>query len=233
MKKFGLVGYPLGHSFSKGYFQQKFQTENILDCQYDNYSIETLTQIPANLSGFNVTIPHKQNIMPLLKSIDDAAVQIGAVNCVDVNLRGYNTDAIGFEQSLLAMIGEQRPRALVFGTGGASRAVVYVLKRLSIEYIHISRSGQTRYDNLSAETIKSHKLIINTTPLGMYPKTDAAPEIDYNLIGEGHYLYDLVYNPAETKFLREGRVRGAWVKNGLEMLYLQADAAWKIWNSKF
>lgn len=230
MKKFGLIGYPLGHSFSKRYFTKKFEADAVTDCRYDNYEIEDLTELPKGLSGFNVTIPHKQHVMPLLLSIDPAAAKVGAVNCVDCNLRGYNTDVIGFERSLLGLIRGERPSALVLGTGGAARAVVYVLNRLNIEYIQISRSGKVRYDNLSKQTVDEHKLIINTTPLGMYPNIEKAPELPYDSISTGHYLYDLVYNPSETRFLHEGRLRGAWVKNGIEMLNEQAEAAWEIWN---
>lgn len=233
MKKFGLIGYPLGHSFSKGFFLQKFRSEMLENYSYDNYEVETLTAIPTGLDGFNVTIPHKQNIIPLLSSIDSAAERIGAVNCVDRNLRGYNTDVIGFEISLLGLIGNDRPRALVLGTGGAARAVCYVLNKLEIDYIQVSRSGVQRYDNLTNQQIADHHLIINTTPLGMYPKIDSAAELNYDMISRNHYLYDLVYNPAETLFLHQGRVRGAWVKNGVEMLREQALAAWRIWNSEF
>lgn len=230
MRRFGLIGFPLGHSFSKGYFEAKFVREGVADCRYDNYEIEHLTAIPQGLAGFNVTIPHKQNIIPLLKNTDAAALKIGAVNCVDRNLCGYNTDVIGFEKSLLQLLSGDRPRALVLGTGGASKAVVFVLEKLEIEFLQVSRQGSLTYDNLDTESVRSHKLIINTTPLGMYPKTDAAPKLPYEAIGSGHYLYDLVYNPAETRFMHEGRVRGALVKNGIEMLRGQAEAAWEIWN---
>lgn len=230
MKKFGLIGFPLGHSFSKNYFEQKFIREVISDCSYDNYEIEQLSEIPAGLTGFNVTIPHKQHIIPLLRSIDAAAEQVGAVNTVDRNLCGYNTDVIGFEQSLLQLIGNDRPCALVLGTGGAAKAVTYVLRKLGIDYRQISRTGALTYHTLSDDMIRNHKLIINTTPVGMFPQIDAAPELNYEAIQSGHYLYDLVYNPAETRFMREGRIRGAWVKNGLEMLQSQAEAAWHIWN---
>lgn len=230
MRRFGLIGYPLGHSFSKGYFERKFRDEDISDCSYGNYEIEKLTEIPNDLCGFSVTIPHKQNIIPLLQSLDDAARKIGAVNCVDRNLCGYNTDAIGFELSLLSLIGNARPLALVLGTGGAAKAVVYVLEKLGVDYLQISRSGEYRYDNLTAQVLADRKLIINTTPLGMHPKVETLPQLPYEAIGSGHYLYDVVYNPAETAFMRQGRMRGAWVKNGIEMLRLQAEAAWEIWN---
>lgn len=229
MKKYGLIGYPLGHSFSKAYFDKKFSTLGV-HCQYNNYAIETLDTLPRGLDGFSVTLPHKQNVMPLLDSLDQAAAQIGAVNCVDKNLRGYNTDVIGFAKSLLGLIGEARPDALVLGTGGASLAVKYVLDNLNIDYYTVSRGGDLRYDNLTKEMVSECKLIINTTPLGMFPDVDNAPAIPYEAIGAEHYMFDLVYNPAKTLFLSEGLRRGAFCKSGIEMLVEQAEAAWEIWN---
>lgn len=230
MKRFGLLGFPLGHSFSKSFFEKKFASENLTDCRYDNYEIELLATLPNGLSGMNVTIPHKQTVIPLLRSIDPVALAVGAVNCVDHNLRGYNTDVIGFSKSLQHLIGTERPRALVLGTGGAARAVAYVLSELGIEFRYVSRSGELNYDNLSSEIVAEHRLIINTSPVGMFPNISGTPNLPYDALGEDHYLFDLVYNPAQTRFLYEGRVRGAWVKSGVEMLYEQAEAAWEIWN---
>lgn len=220
---FGLLGYPLGHSFSKPWFEDH-------GFRYTNFQYESVEQFlsnkPSDLDGFNVTIPHKVNIIPFLSQIDRAAAEVGAVNCVkilkDKTLKGYNTDIIGFEESLIDMIGEGfDSRAAVLGSGGASKAVCYVLKKLSIPYTVVSRADNG-YQNFD---IRSVRLIINTTPLGMSPNTDTAPDIDYSKIEADYFLYDLVYNPAQTKFMREGRVRGATVKNGLAMLHSQAQAA--------
>lgn len=223
MGYFGLVGYPLGHSFSKPWFEARGH-------RYDNFACQTLDQfieaIPSELQGFNVTIPHKQAIIPYLSQIDPAAQEVGAVNCVKIlaskKLEGFNTDILGFERSLTNMIGGNFDhRAAVLGSGGASKAVCYVLRKLKIDYQIITRSD----DGYSKFEIQRYRLIVNTTPLGMFPKVDAAPAIDYSKIDNTYYLYDLVYNPAQTKFLEEGRKRGAVVKNGLEMLNIQAQEA--------
>lgn len=235
MRKFGLVGYPLGHSFSRGFFERKFRRENLTDCTYENFEIEHLEQLPRGLDGFNVTIPHKQTVIRMLESLDEAAATIGAVNCVDRNMRGFNTDVLGFEKSLTGMLEGQRPAALVLGTGGASRAVRYVLDKLGMQYTQVSRvarrgHGVISYDELTSEVLDSHRLIINTTPLGMSPHTSEAPRLDYTVLGNEHFVFDLVYNPAETMLLRLARRRGATVKNGYEMLVEQAEQAWRIWN---
>lgn len=222
MHRFGLLGYPLGHSFSKRWFEDR-------GYRYDNFEYASVADFlrdkPSDLEGFNVTIPHKQSIMAFLDDVDSAAADIGAVNCVTVaadgSMKGYNTDYIGFEQSLLSMIGAERPLAAVLGSGGASKAVCYVLRRLGIDYQVISRAD----DGYSKFKIQNSKLIINTTPLGMYPNVDNAPKIDYEAIDSSYFLYDLVYNPVQTEFLRRGRLRGARVINGLPMLYCQAQAA--------
>lgn len=242
MKRYGLVGYPLGHSFSKNYFEAKFLREGITDCSFENFQIENLDHlremIGGDVKGFSVTIPHKRAIMPLLSAIDPAAAAAGAVNCVkclaDGRWEGYNTDITGFEVSLAGMLDGARPRALIFGTGGASAAVKYVLQKLGIEYVEVSRRKSAvavAYGEVDRKMMESHELLINTTPLGMCPAADAAVDIPYDALTGGHYLYDLVYNPAETLFLCLGRRHGARVKNGLEMLTLQAEAAWSIWNS--
>lgn len=236
MRKFGLIGYPLGHSFSAKYFAEKFRAEGISDCRYDNYPIDNVSKFPAEIDGFNVTIPYKELIITHLDTLSEEAAQIGAVNCVCNRggiLTGYNTDAYGFETALLELIATSRPKALVLGTGGAAKAVCYVLRKLGIPYIIVSRTatdGRITYDDLSPETIAANRLIINTTPLGTYPKTEAKPDIPYSAIGPRHMLFDLVYNPSETAFLREGRLRGASIKNGYRMLVMQAEKAWEIWN---
>ncbi len=246
MKQYGLLGYPLGHSFSKGYFSDKFTKENI-DATFVNYEIppEELSSLRGlyennkDLSGTTVTIPHKQSVMPLLDEIDQAAEVIGAVNVVKpirrngvLSLVGYNTDCIGFEQSLLPLLPKGEIKALVLGTGGASKAVVYVLDKLSIPYKLVSRAASDNsisYDQVDESMLSEHLLIINTTPLGMYPKIDTLPQIPYSAATKDHLFYDLVYNPAETAFMKEASKYGASTKNGLEMLHLQAEAAWSIW----
>lgn len=246
MKCLALIGYPLSHSFSKGYFTEKFQQLGIADqWQYDNFSIETIEKLLdilrgySNLVGLNVTIPYKEAVLPFLHEIDPQAAAIGAVNCIKITngkLKGYNTDAIGFEKSLLGLIGE-RPtydfKALILGTGGAAKAVGFSLKKLGIPYVFVSRKAKEdvlSYENLDAELLKTHRLIINTTPLGMSPHTEGCPPIPYQLIDNQFFMYDLIYNPKETTFLRRGREQGAAIKAGLDMLYLQAEAGWAIWN---
>lgn len=247
-RRYGLVGYPLGHSFSARYFTERFASQGI-DAKYDNYPIESVEQLratlPGDICGFNVTIPHKQNIIPLLSEIDPEAQSVGAVNCVrvmpDGMLKGYNTDVYGFEYSLRRMLESRTVRneplaALVLGSGGASRAVEYVLRKMNIKYITVSRTphadNQLSYSDLSADVIATHKLIINATPLGTTPRTDLSPELQYTALGQDHYLYDLVYNPALTRFLDNGRKQGAHLKSGLEMLILQAERSWEIWNEQ-
>lgn len=247
MRRFGLIGSPLTHSFSERYFADRFAREHISDCRYDNYQIEDLgdqgallrAALPSDIQGFNVTIPHKQTIIPLLASIEAEAESVGAVNCVKVTsqgcYRGYNTDVYGFEGALLGMLGPaNRPEAMVLGTGGAAKAVCHVLTKLGMSYISVSRTPASdaalSYEALTPAVLQQHRLIVNTTPRGMYPHTDASPLLPYDSIGQGHYLFDLIYNPAETLFLKQGRRRGAVVKNGLEMLILQAERSWDIWN---
>lgn len=246
MKRYGLVGFPLGHSFSAGYFAEKFAAEGLTGtCSYENFPVERIDDLraalPADIRGFNVTIPHKRNILPLLAAIDPEAREVGAVNCVrvlsDGTYCGYNTDVYGFEVSLREMLGgELSLRALVLGTGGAAQAVCHVLRKLGIEYLSVSRTvsapERIGYDELTREIMAAHRLIVNTTPLGMFPNVADKPVLPYEFVGRGHYLYDLVYNPAETAFLREGRRRGARVKCGGQMLALQAERSWQIWNER-
>jgi shikimate dehydrogenase len=244
MRAFGLIGFPLSHSFSKGFFTEKFQREQI-DAVYDNYPLSSisefsdlLTQHPQ-LEGLNVTIPYKEQVIPFLDEQSPVVAAIGACNCIrirDGRLRGYNTDVVGFEQSLRKRLLPGHRKALVLGTGGASKAVQYVLQQLQIAFTVISRNadpakGILAYEQLSGDDLQSATLWINTTPLGMYPNTEAAPPLDYTQAGSSHYLYDLVYNPAETRFLALGKAQGATVENGHDMLIIQALESWRIWNS--
>lgn len=239
-KLFGLIGYPLEHSFSKKYFTQKFEKEKI-NARYENFPLKSIREFPEliknnSFSGMNVTIPYKQEVIPYLDELSDEAAKIGAVNTIRFmggKLQGNNTDCHGFEMSLLPFLKPNHQKALVLGTGGASKAVVYVLDKLGISWKYVSRNpveGGYTYGELTREIVESYPVIINTSPLGMYPKTDSCPELDYEGITSGHLLYDLVYNPEETLFLKKGKEKGAAIKNGLEMLYLQAEKAWEIWN---
>ncbi|HWR98970.1 MAG TPA: shikimate dehydrogenase [Prolixibacteraceae bacterium] len=245
MRKYGLVGYPLSHSFSKRFFTELF-SKNAIEAEYLNFEIPDLTALPSvirehpELVGFNVTIPHKGAVIPYLDHCDEKAAAIQAVNTVKISrtdgkieLTGYNTDLIGFRDSLLPLLKPHHKKALVLGTGGASKAVIAVLKELSIQTQLVSReenSGTTiSYAQLNSDIMEEYTIIVNTTPLGTYPKIDGFPEIPYNYLTNKHLLFDLVYNPAVTQFLQKGAEKGATIKNGLEMLELQAMAAWKIW----
>lgn len=240
MKKFGLIGFPLTHSFSKKYFTEKFQKLKLENHSYELFEMEVLEKFPSlwgdsHLIGTNVTVPHKQNVIPLLSHLDESAKKVGAVNVIkrqNEQLIGFNTDYPAFKQSLANWLGNTKPNALILGTGGASKAIKTALEDLSIPYQFVSRTaekGNLTYEQLSDEIILSHQLIINTTPLGTFPKVETAPDIPYHVITPHHYLYDLVYNPAETTFLRKGKEQGANIKNGLEMLELQAEFSWEIW----
>ena len=244
MRQFGLIGFPLSHSFSKGYFANHFSTENILDAQYENYPIESINLLtslwernPA-LQGLNVTIPYKKLVIPFLQYPSSVVQSIQACNCIrlyDGALYGYNTDVIGFEQSLLPYLKSHHQKALIFGTGGAASAVAWVLKKLGIVYQFVSRTQSEdciTYAALSPAVIEAHTLLINTSPVGMFPNEDEAPNLPYESITSKHHLFDLIYNPAETKFLAMGAAQGSTTQNGLEMLHLQADASWEIWNSE-
>jgi shikimate dehydrogenase len=244
MKVFGLIGYPLSHSFSKGFFAEKFQKEGINDCIYENFSLEDISQFPAlleqqpDLRGLNVTIPYKEAVLPWLDELSPAAEQIKAVNCIQFHegIRiGFNTDVMGFKRSLQPLLKPHHTNALVLGTGGAAKAVMFVLQELNIPYTVVSRrahDGVITYNMLDKDIIAAHTIIINTSPLGMYPQVDAAPPIPYELITKHHLLYDLIYNPSETLFLKQGAAKGAAIKNGHEMLVLQAEASWDIWNER-
>ncbi len=239
MRSFGLIGRTLGHSFSQRYFTEKFRREGI-DAQYRNYEmpdvsgVRPLIQSVPDLCGLNVTIPYKRDVIPLLRSLSHEAHDIGAVNVVRIrDMRGFNTDVVGFRESLRPLLQPHHTRALVLGTGGASLAVKHGLHQLGIATQSVSRTrtGDTiTYTDLDAEMVKRHTVIVNCTPLGTYPDTHACPDIPYHMLTPRHLLFDLVYNPAETLFLRRGREQGATITNGYQMLILQAEAAWKIWN---
>lgn len=245
MKKLGLIGFPLGHSFSKKFYEEKFEREQITGFHYDLYPIEDIAAFPSiyeqepTFYGFNVTIPHKRNVMRFLNEFSPEAAEINAVNCIQIKwqngkpyLKGFNTDAYGFEQSLRPFLKPCHTQALVLGNGGAAQAVYYTLNKLGIPYKIVSRSrnnGDLIYSDLTAEIVASHKLLINCSPVGTFPKIEEAPDIPYEGIGTDHLLYDLVYNPEETTFLKKGKARGAAIKNGHEMLILQAEKNWEIW----
>ena len=243
MKQFGLIGYPLSHSFSKGYFAEKFQKENVLDCKYDVFPLEKIEDFVElcnnhkNLVGLNVTIPYKQVVIPFLDELNEEAKAIGAVNTIKFingKKNGYNSDCYGFEMSLLPLLKPHHKNTLILGTGGASKAVEYVLKKLGIEYQYVSRNKSDKsisYEELNQDIVNRTSLIVNCSPIGMYPNVEVAPNIPYQFITDKHLLYDLIYNPEETLFLKEGKLRGAQTKNGLEMLYQQAEKSWQIWNS--
>ena len=252
MRQFGLIGYPLSHSFSQKFFTEKFLQENIVNAKYDNFPIPSIESFAGlwkenpNLEGLNVTIPYKKEVIPFLQHSSAVVQEINACNCIrkfNGELYGYNTDVIGFEKSLLPFLQPHHTHALILGTGGASAAVQWVLQKLNIQFQLVSRNTNTieannemkaylSYDQLAASVIESHTLIINTSPLGMYPNTNEAPPIAYEGITAQHHLYDLVYNPIETLFMQKGLAKGATVQNGLAMLHIQAEESWAIWNAK-
>ncbi|MFT4153748.1 shikimate dehydrogenase family protein [Parafilimonas sp.] len=243
MRQFGLIGFPLSHSFSQKYFAEKFLKENIKDAEFLNFSIpsiadvETVFKEHTRLQGLAVTIPYKKSVIPYLDSVDDAVKEIAACNCIKISANaktGFNTDITGFQQSFIKGLEPHHKKALVLGTGGASAAVQYVLKKLNIEYLLVSRNGSVKtitYNDISPAVFIEFKIIINCTPLGTYPDAGNAPLLPYGLLTPEHYLYDLVYNPPLTKFLQYGRDAGCTIKNGHEMLVLQAEENWKIWNN--
>lgn len=242
MKLYGLIGYPLGHSFSKKYFTQKFAEEG-LDCRFENFPIEDITMLPALLEehplllGLCVTIPYKEKVIPYLHELSAEVRQIGACNSIRIReglLTGFNTDTTGFRQSLLKQLQPYHTKALVLGTGGASKAVEYVLQQMGIVYTLVSRNprqGAVSYTMLNAEMIKDHLLIVNASPVGTFPHANQCPAIPYEGIGERHLLFDLVYNPEKTLFLKKGEERGAAIQNGYPMLIGQAEASWELWNA--
>ncbi|MGM9835919.1 MAG: shikimate dehydrogenase family protein [Muribaculaceae bacterium] len=244
-KLYGLLGYPLVHSFSQTYFNQKFEAENI-SAQYINFEIPDigmLMEVVAeneNLNGLNVTIPYKEQVIPFLDEIDPAAKEVGAVNVIKfirdkdgLRLKGYNSDIIGFTDSIKSLLKPHHKSALVLGTGGAAKAVSYSLRKLGLDVQLVSRRKSANtlvYEELTKNDLKTYKVIVNTTPLGMYPNVDICPDIPYRYLTPQHLCYDLIYNPDETLFLKNSRQAGAQVKNGLEMLLLQAFASYSIWN---
>ena len=245
MKQYGLIGFPLTHSFSEKYFAEKFRKEKICDVEYLNFPLQSIGEIMSlvidnpEIYGLNVTIPYKEQVIPFLNDIDTEANEAGAVNTITVSrknnkifLKGYNTDIIGFIRSLPADISRKHNNALVLGTGGASKAVVCGLNKLNIKYQLVSRTGKPgciTYKDVDKKTIQNNTFIINTTPLGMYPDTGSLPDLPYTYLSEEHLLYDLIYNPPVSLFLIEGKKYGAGVMNGLQMLKNQAEESWKIW----
>lgn len=239
-KKYGLIGYPLSHTFSPGYFKNKFEKENIQACKYASYELSDIKQFSdlvkdKEIHGLNVTIPYKELVIEYLDELSPEAKEIGAVNTIkfhDGKLIGFNTDVMGFEDSLRELIGENPiEKSLVLGSGGAAKAVFYVLKNLGIETKVVSRSdkGDLRYSDLEGQ-MSNYQLVVNTSPLGMYPKLDTCPDIPYNEITGNHFFYDLIYNPEKTLFLKQAEANGAQIKNGHRMLIIQAEKSWEIWN---
>jgi len=258
VRYYGLIGFPLTHSFSGNYFAGKFKKEGITDASYDLYPLEDvnafadLLKHKPELTGLNVTIPYKETIIPFLHELDETARAIGAVNTILISkgsdsvnaliLKGYNTDVYGFRQSIKPFLESHHERALILGTGGASKAVAYVLRNIGVDCYFVSREKKTLnpertpdskhfvYGEINEYVMKHFPLIINTTPVGMYPAVDNCPALPYEFITPSHFLFDLIYNPEETRFLAEGRKRGALTLNGLSMLQQQAEKAWEIWN---
>jgi shikimate dehydrogenase len=243
MRLFGLIGYPLSHSFSKKYFTEKFEKERLTDCRYELFPIESIEEFPdilqANpmLEGINVTIPYKKKVLTYLDSKENIPEELDACNCIHIKegkLIGYNADWVGFEKSLSPLLQAHHTKALILGNGGATAAVIYALKKLEIEPAIVSRNihkgSSFTYNDIDRKVIEENTVIINTTPLGLYPTIDACPDIPYQFISDKHLLYDLVYNPVKTLFLQKGEERGAVIKNGEEMLVLQAEESWRIWN---
>ncbi|MDG2194950.1 MAG: shikimate dehydrogenase [Polaribacter sp.] len=242
---FGLLGKNISYSFSSGYFREKFLALELVNYEYHNFDIQKIEDFRSlllaneqSLKGLNVTIPYKQAILPYLDEIDKNALQIGAVNTIkitkDGSLKGYNTDAYGFQKSLEPLLKSQHTNALIFGTGGAAKAIAFVLQTLNIDFLYVSRNPKNEkeisYKELNETVLKRHQLLVNCTPLGTFPETEKSPNIPYQFIGKEHVLYDLIYNPSVTTFLANGKKQGARIKNGLEMLQLQAEKSWQIWN---
>jgi len=248
MRKFGLIGYPLGHSLSADFFADKFRNEGIIDCVYSKYPIKSIDELPKLLSddteicGLNVTIPYKSEVLKYVDKVDPAAVEIGAVNVLGITrkngktlVHGFNSDIAGIGGSLASIPTGQLQNALVLGTGGASKAVVYTLKKLGINYKIVSRQRENDilgYGDIDSALLGESRLIINTTPLGMYPNVDSKPEIDYSQLDSRHTLFDVVYNPEKTLFLKIGEEKGCHIITGMEMFRLQAERSWAIWNGR-
>ena len=243
-KQFGLVGKNIDYSFSKKYFTEKFEKENLINHSYQNFDIQSVFEITQivknpNLCGLNVTIPYKEKIIPFLDKISKKAKKIGAVNTIKITkkrkLKGYNTDFFGFQKSLSSLLNEHHKKALILGTGGASKAVAFALKKLGIQYAFVSqklRRDYLSYEKLNEVIFQEYQIIINCTPLGTFPDINSCPNIPYNLLNANHIAFDLVYNPQETIFLQKAKQNGATTKNGMEMLVFQAEKAWEVWNKK-
>lgn len=246
MRKFGLIGYPLGHSFSKKYFTEKFSMEQIKGCSYENYPLTNIIQITGlvrdnDLEGLNVTIPYKSSVIKFLDNIDPEAEKVGAVNVIKIKrtngkteLTGFNSDITGIMVTLSPALSPEIKNALVLGTGGSSKAVCHVLKKINVHYTLISRERKSdclTYSDINSEILENNLLIINTTPLGMYPDTESKPDLNYDLLGRNHILFDLVYNPEITSFLKIGKERGCTILSGIKMLHSQAERSWEIWNN--
>lgn len=244
MRVFGLIGKTLRHSFSKVYFTQKFAQLGLTDCRYENFEIPSIDDFKAlldsqpELEGLNITIPYKEAVLPFLDVPAAVVKEVGACNCIKIiggKLYGFNTDVVGFRQSLQKVLLPHHTKALVLGTGGAAKAVHHALKELGITSTPVSRSTGTKgltYEEVSKYVMEHHQLIINTTPVGMYPNIDEAPGLPYEFLTPRHLLYDLTYNPSKTLFLQKGEERGARIYNGQEMLELQAEESWRIWNNE-
>jgi shikimate dehydrogenase len=244
MRRFGLIGKTLKHSFSKTWFTKKFSEEGIADCSYENYELQSVDQLQELISahpdieGLNITIPYKEGVLKFLEHSDGLVKEIGACNCIKIAdgiISGYNTDALAFQQSLGSNLLPQHECALVLGSGGASKAVQFALKKMNIDFLVVTRNKKADYigyEDLGQDVIEGHQVIINTTPLGTYPNVDADPSIPYQWISSRHLLFDLVYNPAKSKFLQQGEKQGARIVNGYEMLVRQAEESWRIWNER-
>ncbi len=244
MKVYGIIGYPLTHSFSKQYFTEKFEKEGIADTFFENFPLLSIDAFPAllnsnpSLKGLSVTIPYKEQVLKYVTRLSEEVEQIGATNCIKIRgneLTAYNTDIIGFQESFVKKLKPGNRKALVLGSGGSSKAVQYVLKKLGIDFLVVSRTNGNeqkfiQYEQVTKEILNEFTIIINCTPLGMSPDEFSCPEIPYSLLTTEHYLYDLVYEPAKTLFLKKGEDQGAAIKNGYEMLIIQAEANWRIWN---
>lgn len=240
--RYGLVGRDISYSFSQGYFREKFKKLGHKDHSYENFDLKEISELnnvlsQHNLRGLNVTIPYKEEVIPFLDEIDEDAKTIGAVNTIKFlreGRKGYNTDAYGFETSLIPLLKNHHKKALVLGTGGASKAITFVFDKIGIDFAHVSRNplrNQLHYSELSHHHFQEFQLIVNCSPVGTYPNVDEKPLLPYQYLNENHILFDLIYNPSETAFLREGKKRGATIQNGLPMLQFQAEKAWEIWNA--
>lgn len=246
MNRYGLIGYPLSHSFSEFFFANKFREEEIADSVYQNFPLENIREIKKliahhpDLKGLNITIPYKEKILPYLSGSNEIVQAIGACNCVTIKggeLFGFNTDVIGFEKSLLTHLEPHHIKALILGEGGAAKAVAYIFDKLGIQFLYVVRKGESNkqkilFTDLTDALIATHTVIVNCTPLGMYPGIHEYPLINYDILTSRHYLYDLIYNPVKSMFLQRGEARGAVIKNGHEMLIIQAEESWRIWSQE-